>query len=71
VFDHVRGADLPEGAVAEREREMIQACDHVYPSMRVPIQAYGARVLIEPAPHVEDWELAYGTRRASCLRCRS
>lgn len=72
VFDDVRGADLAEGVVAEREREMIQACDHIRPSMRVPIQAYGAGVLIEPAPYVKYRELEYRTSRAdACLRCRS
>lgn len=58
VFNDVGGADLTEGAVAEREWEMIQAGDDVGPGMRVAIEAYGARVLVEPAAHIENGKLA-------------
>jgi hypothetical protein len=64
VFDHVCGSDLTECTIAEWEREVIQVCDNIRPSMRVPIQAYSARLFIEPAPHIENWKLAYRTGRA-------
>lgn len=68
VFNHVGGADLAEGAVAERKWEMIQVRDDVGPGMRVAIQAYGAGVLVEAAADIENWELAYRTGSAGgCL----
>jgi hypothetical protein len=68
VFDHVRGANLAEGAVAERKWEMIQVRDDVGSGMRAAIQAYGAGVLVEPAADIENWELAYRTGSAGgCL----
>jgi hypothetical protein len=69
VFDDVRGSDLAEGAVAEREWEMIQVRDYVGPCMPVPIQAYGAGVLVEAAADVENGKLAYGKGlRCGCLK---
>jgi hypothetical protein len=68
VFNHVGGADLAEGAVAERKWEMIQVRDDVGPGMRVAIQAYGAGVLVEAAADIENCELAYRTGSAGgCL----
>jgi hypothetical protein len=64
VFDDVDGADLAEGAVAERKWEMIQVRDDVGPGMWASIQAYGAGVLVEPAADIENWALAYRTGRA-------
>ena len=69
MLDHVRGADLAEGAVTKGEREMIEAGDNVGPGIRTVVETNSARVLIEPAPDVENWKLAYRTRRAG--RCLS
>ena len=57
VFDHVDGAYLAEGAVSEREREVIEVGNDVGSNTRVAIQAYSARVFVKTAAAVENGQL--------------
>jgi hypothetical protein len=63
MLDHVDGADFAERAVTERKGEMIQAGDYVSPGMGITVEADCAWMLVEAAPYVKNWKLAYRTRR--------
>jgi len=54
MLDHVDGADLVEGVVAEGIREMIEVAEEVGAAGGIAVNAYGARVFVDSAADIEN-----------------
>lgn len=62
VFDEMDCADLTEGTVPEREREVVEVGDDISIGVRVPIDPDCARIFVDPAAYIE-YPLARTIRR--------